>query len=167
VGAIVAAVAGAMVLGLSDAADVVFPRAAFGNALALSAAFLIAVYLLIGRVVRQRTSFLAYVFPLYSVVAATCLIAALVLGTPLAQPAPVLLLCLAMAVFPQIVGHGSWNYAVRYLPAALLGLLSLSEPVLATLMAAVLFGEIPSLASAVCMAVILAAIAMVFARRKA
>jgi drug/metabolite transporter (DMT)-like permease len=165
VGAIVVAVIGAALIGLGDAADEAFPNAILGNGLALTASLLMAVYLLIGRAVRQHTSFLAYLFPLYATAAATILIVALVQGTPLAQPWPILALCLAMAVLPQLIGHGSFNYAVKYFPAALLGLLSLSEPVFAAGLAFVLFGEAPEPLAVVGIAVVLGSLAVVFAPR--
>ena len=163
--AIVVAVAGAVLIGLGDAGAETFPNATLGNSLALTASLLMAVYLLIGRAVRQHTSFLAYLFPLYATAAATILIVALVQGTPLAQPWPILALCLAMAVLPQLIGHGSFNYAVKYFPAALLGLLTLSEPVVAAVLAFVLFGEVPGLLALVGIVVVLASIAVVFAPR--
>ncbi len=165
VAAIVVAVAGAVLIGLGDAGDGAFPDAAVGNGLALVASLLISVYLLIGRAVRQRASFLAYLFPVYATAAVTVLAVAVARGTPLAQPPPVLGLCLAMAVFPQLVGHGSFNYAVKYLPAAVLGLLSLSEPVIGALLAYLLFDETPGPLALVGMAVVLASIAVVFAPR--
>lgn len=167
VAAIVVGVVGAALIGLADAGAGAFPRAGLGNALALGAALLVSIYLLIGRAVRQRTSFLAYLFPLYTAAAATALAAALATGTPLAQPWPILGLCLLMALFPQLIGHGSYNYAVKYLPAALLGLLSLGEPVMASAAALVLFGEMPGPLALVGMALVLGSIAVVFGRRRA
>ena len=122
-------------------------------------------YLLIGRAVRQRVDFLAYLLPLYAVAALTCLLVALVRGVALAQPPAILGLCLLMALGPQLLGHGSFNYAVRYLPAALLGLLSLTEPIVASLLALVLFGEQPAPLALAGMALVLASIAVVFGRR--
>jgi drug/metabolite transporter (DMT)-like permease len=164
--AIAAAVTGGVLIGLADARAGAFPRAALGNALALSAAVLFSVYLLIGRAVRQRTGFLAYLLPLYVVAALTCLGAALLRGVDLAQPLPVLGLCLLMALGPGLLGHGSFNYAVRYVPAALLGLLGLTEPVLASLLAFALFGERPPPLAVAGMAVVLLSVATVFVRRR-
>ena len=165
VAAIGVAVAGAALIGLGDAGDAAFPDASWGNSLALGASLLVSVYLVIGRAVRQKTSFLAYLFPLYTTAAVTILAVALAVGTPLGQPLPILGLCLAMAVFPQLIGHGSFNYAVKYLPAALLGLLSLSEPIIGAGLAYVLFSETPRPLALVGMAVVLASIAVVFAPR--
>ncbi len=163
--AIGTAVLGAALIGLADAQAGAFPRAGFGNALALLAALLFSGYLLIGRAVRQRADFLAYLLPVYGVAALTCLVAAWGRGVPLVQPLPILGLCLLMALGPQLLGHGSFNYAVRYLPAALLGLLSLIEPVVASLLALVLFGEAPPALAVVGMVAVLASIAVVFVRR--
>lgn len=165
--AIVVAVVGGVLIGLADAQAGAFPRAALGNALALTAALLFSVYLLVGRAVRQRLDFLAYLFPLYVVTALTCLAAALVRGVSLGLPLPLLGLCLLMALGPGLLGHGSYNYAVRYLPAALLGLLGLTEPVTASLLAFALFGERPPPLALAGMAVVLLSIAVVFARRRA
>ncbi len=164
---IVAAVAGAALIGWGDAGGAAFPRAALGNGLALLASLLVAVYLLIGRAVRQRVSFLAFLFPLYAVVAAVTWALALARGVDLGQPPRVLAVCALMALGPGLIGHGSINYALRYVPAALLGLLTLAEPVLATLGALVLFGETPSALAFAGMAVVLGAIAAVFAGGKA
>ncbi len=165
VGAILVAVAGAVLIGLGDAGDETFPNASWGNTLALLASLLVSGYLLIGRAVRQRVSFLAYLFPLYTVAALTILVVALVTGTELVQPWPILGLCLAMAVFPQLMGHGSFNYAVKFLPAALLGLLSLLEPIIGAGLAYMLFDEVPGPLALVGMVVVLASVAVVFAPR--
>ena len=157
------AVAGAALMGWGDAAaaDAAARHALWGNALALTAALLVSFYLLIGRVVRQGTSWMAYVFPLYGVVALTTLVVALFRQIPLFGYHPVVYgLCLLMALGPQIVGHGSFNYALRYVPAALLALLALLEPVLASVMAYGLFGEMPGGFALLGMAVILCAVTL-------
>ena len=158
------AVCGAALMGWGDAsaADADVARhALWGNALALGAALLVSLYLLIGRVVRQGTSWLAYVFPLYAVVALTTLVVAFVRQVPLFGFPPVVYgLCALMALGPQLVGHGSFNYALRYVPAALLALLALLEPVLASAMAYGLFGETPGGFALLGMAVILGAVTL-------
>ena len=137
------------------------PNPALGNALAVGAALLVSVYLLIGRAVRQRTSFLAYFVPVNAVAAATTVAACLLTGTPLALPLPALLICLTIALGPGLLGHGSFTVALGYLPAAFVGLLTLAEPVLASGLALVLFDEVPtplSLAGAVIVIVAIGAV---------
>jgi drug/metabolite transporter (DMT)-like permease len=157
------AVVGASLIGLGDLSASTGTRVAgeplLGNALALAASLVFSVYLLVGRVVRQKTSWLAYVFPLYAVAGMTALVIALLLETPLLGFRPgFYVLCAAMALGPQLLGHGSFNYAVRYIAAAMLGLLSLVEPVGASLLAYLLFGERPGVLAASGMVVVLVAI---------
>lgn len=166
--AIAVAVVGAALLGLGDVSGAETPAApVLGNSLALLSALLFSVYLLFGRVVRRKTSWLAYVFPLYAVTAATVLVAALILKTELfGYSIEFYTLCAAIAIGPQVVGHGSFNYAIRYFPAAVLGLLSLVEPVGASALAYVLFAEMPNPLSLVGIIVTLLAIASAILYRR-
>lgn len=168
VAAIVLAVGGAALIALADAAaEGGGGNSSFGNALAFLAALLVSFYLLIGRVVRQRTSWLAYVFPLYTVVAITVLVLAVATGTRLTgYDTSTYGWCVLMALGPQIIGHGSFNFAVRYVPAAILGLLSLAEPVGASLAAFLLFDERPGPAAMLGMAIVMAAIAFAIVRQR-
>ena len=163
------AVGGAGLIGWADAGTVVMGQGALlGNSLALSGAVLVSVYLLIGRVVRQKVSWLAYVTPLYAVAALTALAAAMVRGVPLLGYSwEFYVLCAGLALGPQVLGHGSFNYALQYIPTAIVGMLALLEPVGASVLAYGLFGEVPPPASIVGMLVVLAAVAVVVWRRDA
>jgi drug/metabolite transporter (DMT)-like permease len=160
------AVLGASAIGLAGASDAgsVYPNEALGNGLAVAASLLVAVYFLIGRGVRPRVSFLAYFAPLNAVAALTALSACLLMDVPLGLPLPVLGLCLLMALGPGLLGHGSFTLSLRYLSAATLGLLTLAEPVLASLGAFVLFREQPSTTALAGMVAVLAAIGFVLYR---
>jgi len=146
--------AGAVVIGLSDAclpsgcpplADFVQGQAFVGDLLALLGAAAGAVYFSLGRALRPRLSLMTYVFITYgaaavvlaSVVAAARLRAA---GYPPAAYGWFVLL----ALVPQLIGHSAFNWALRYLPASYVSLMSLGEPVATIAMVAVLFGEVPS-----------------------
>jgi drug/metabolite transporter (DMT)-like permease len=167
--AIGAAVSGAALIGWADAGKVDLGRGALvGNSLAFGGAVLVSVYLLIGRVVRQKVSWLAYVTPLYTVAALTALVTALVKGTPLLGYSWTMYgLCAGLALGPQVVGHGSFNYALQYVSAAIVGLLALLEPVGASILAYLFFGEVPPLTSIVGMIVVMGAVAVVVWRRDA
>jgi len=161
--AIVIAVIGAVLIALGDASDAARPNAEFGNLLALSSAFLFACYLLIGRVVRRKSSWFAYVYPLYVVVAVTVGAYALVSGTALLGfDMRIYALCALMALGPQLLGHGSFNYAVKYVPTAILGAAGLVEPVLAGIWAWLLFDEVPAAPAIVGALVVLAALGMIY-----
>lgn len=132
-----------------------YEQAWLGNVLAFSAAVVFVVYFLISRKLRQKTDWLDYVFNIYQYAAVTCIIGALLLGTNL-MPTPLLLFCaLALAIGPQIIGHGSMNYAVKYVSATVLSTLVLSEPILATLLAILFFDEYPTLEIVMTMLVVL------------
>ncbi len=170
VAAIALAVAGAALIGWGDAAggaQSAAPRPFLGNGLALGASLLVSFYLLIGRVVRQRVAWLAYVFPLYAVAAATVWTLVLVRGVPLLGYGWAFYgLCALMALGPQILGHGSFNYALQYFPAALVGMLALLEPVGASALAFFLFGEAPTALAVAGMLVVLVAVATVVRTRR-
>jgi len=117
-----------------------------GNALALSSALTGAVYLLIGRNLRPRLSLVAYTSVVYGTAALTLLMLVGLAGFSLAgYPPRVYLLFLLMALFPQLLGHSSYNYALAYLPAAYVSIAVIGEPVGASLLGWLLFQEAPGL----------------------
>jgi drug/metabolite transporter (DMT)-like permease len=76
------------------------------------------------------------------------------------QPPRELAIFLALAVGPMMLGHTGLNWALRYLPAYVVNLTTLGEPVGATLLAAALpsIREVPSAATFVGGAMILAGV---------
>jgi drug/metabolite transporter (DMT)-like permease len=171
-GGIGVAVGGAVLIGWGDAAagsnaPVLGDGALWGNTLALSASLLVSVYLLIGRVVRQKVSWLGYVFPLYAVSALTTVVAAWAGGVPLlGYDTSFYLLCGAMALGPQVIGHGAFNYGVQFLPATLVGMLALLEPVGATALAFLFFAEVPTPIAIAGMLVVLTGVSLVIWTRR-
>jgi drug/metabolite transporter (DMT)-like permease len=163
VAAIGVSVVGAALIGFGDAHGVgIGPNPLWGNSLALTASLLASLYLLIGRVVRQQVSWLAYVFPLYGIAALTTFGVAWGRGVPLfGYDVEFYGLCGLMAIGPQILGHGSFNYALHYFPAALVGMLALLEPVGSSALAFVLFGEVPNALAITGMLVVLGAVGSV------
>ena len=49
------------------------------------------------------------------------------------------------ALVPTVLGHNSLNWALRYLPATMVSIVVLGEPVGASILAILALGEIPSL----------------------
>ena len=157
---IAVAVAGGILVAFGDSSTPgQAPRPILGNLFALIACLFVSIYLLIGRVVRRGLSWIAYVFPLYSISTVTLLLLCVATGAPLLGfEVKVYLLCTLMAIGPQIAGHGSFNYAVKFFPAAILGLLALTEPVGATVLAFWLFDELPGAVSLIGMGITLGAV---------
>ncbi len=119
-------------------------RPLLGNALALLGAVAAAGYLLIGRKLRVRLSLVSYITLVYAT-AALCLIVVVYLtGNSMFGYSPqAYLIFLLMALGPQLLGHSSFNYALAYLPAAIVGATTFAEPIGASILAFLIFGEVP------------------------
>ena len=158
------AMAGAFVVALPDmasAANATTGRALFGDLLALAGAAAAACYFVAGRKLRATLDIWPYVALVYG----TCFVvliglAAIVQAPVLRQPPRELAIFSALAVGPMLLGHTGLNWALKYLPAYVVNLTLLGEPVGATLLAAVLPGirEVPGLATLVGGALILVGI---------
>ena len=117
----------------------------YGDMLALLAAIAVAVYTLIGRVVRSHASTTVYTYMVYTACAAVLVIACAVQGTPLLGygPSPILVGAL-LALFSTILGHSIFSWCLKYFSPSFVSASKLCEPVAAACMAAFLFGEIPA-----------------------
>jgi drug/metabolite transporter (DMT)-like permease len=139
---LVLALPGAVLIGLEGGAA--GTQSLLGNALALSSALTGAAYLIIGRRLRPHLSLVAYTGVVYGMAALTLLLMTVLAGQPLVgYPPHVYVLFLLMALFPQLLGHSSYNYALAFLPVAYVSIAVISEPVGASLLGWLLFGEIP------------------------
>jgi len=138
---IAAGMAGLMVITLGDLGGGNID----GDIVALVSGVFFSAYLLLGRVLRQRTSLITYVFVVFTACAGVLLAAAFITGQVMwPLPASELLIFLALAVVSTIFGHLVFNYSLRYLSASVISISYLGEPVGAILLAALLLGEIPS-----------------------
>ncbi|MCC5941804.1 MAG: DMT family transporter [Balneolaceae bacterium] len=158
---------GSVLLGISDDTQAgQFPNALLGNILAFSAAVIFVVYFLIGRKIRQHTEWIDYVFYVYLYAAITCVVLSLVWsgGWPYIS-GMALLVGIALAIGPTIIGHGSMNYAVKYVSPTLLSTLILSEAVIAAIAAYFIFNEIPAALSIMAMLIIMTGVAFSWTRR--
>ncbi len=113
-----------------------------GNLLALLGSLTMCGYLLLGRRLRAHISVLAYIGVVYAV-AALCLMAlAVATGTRMGgYPYFAWILLAAMALGPQLLGHGAFNYALKHVSATMIALAVLGEPIGSTVLAWLLFGE--------------------------
>ena len=127
-------------------ADAFKGRTFIGNALALAGALLSAGYLIVGRASRGRLSLPAYTFIVYGVAAMVLVLLVVVtrsrvLGlTPMTYGWIVLL-----GLVPQLVGHSSFNWALKYLPATYVSIALLGEPVGTVILAYAFLSEAPTL----------------------
>jgi drug/metabolite transporter (DMT)-like permease len=132
---ILLAVAGAGVIALGDAHSG-GTRSLLGDALALAGAVFGSLYFVIGRRLRASLSLAAYVTPVYGVAALVLLGWAAWRGEAFARYAPGdWAIFAALALGPMLVGHTGLNYALRFVPAYLVNVAALAEPIGATLIA--------------------------------
>ncbi len=157
--AIVVAIVGSVIIGVGDLGE--GTHRLVGDLLALMGAISGAGYFLIGRGLRGRLSLMAYVYPVYGIAAAILLTVMLLAGLgPVPEHPQTWLWLLLMAIGPQILGHSSLNWALRYLSATYVTLAALGEPIGSALLAWWMLGERPTLWAVAGGALILCAIAV-------
>lgn len=138
--AIVLAVAGTITICFHD---LTLSKDSFrGDILALLGAIFGAGYFLIGRKIRKQSDLFSYIFPVYGVSALLLIVFSLTFQVPFTgYSAQAYLLFLLLAIVPQLIGHSSFNWALRYLSASLVALAILGEPVLSSVFAWLILAE--------------------------
>ena len=117
----------------------------WGNFLALVGAWCVAGYILIGRWVRPQLSLLSYTAIVYGVAAVGLIGLAGVNRTQLFGFQPVTFFWFALlALIPQLIGHSTYNWALRYLSAATVSVAGLGEPIGSSLLAFMFLSEPPT-----------------------
>ena len=113
-----------------------------GDLLALTGGVCAAGYLILGKTLRQKLSLLVYISICYASAALILWIAVLALGFRVSGFSNQTFGAIwAMALISQIIGHSSYNWALRYCSATLVALSFLGEPVGSTILAYLMFGE--------------------------
>lgn len=154
------ALAGMLLIGLVDLctpngcpapAALLQGRAFIGNLLALAGAVTVAVYYSVGRALRTpragrpSMSLILYIFLTYGTASLTLLASTLLARVPLGGYTPRAWLWFGLlALIPQLLGHSSFNWALKYLPATYVSVTVLGEPIGSTLLAICLLGEMPA-----------------------
>jgi drug/metabolite transporter (DMT)-like permease len=152
---IAVALAGGALIGFGD----LHLGAWTGDLLALGGGLFAAVYFLIGRRLRPHVSLVDYTAITYGTAAVLTLAACLVFRVRLVGFAPPTYLWLALlAIGPQLIGHSTFNWALRHLPATKVSVLILGEPLSAAFLAYLVFGETLTWLSALGAAILLAGI---------
>jgi drug/metabolite transporter (DMT)-like permease len=142
------AVVGAIIIGLGAAGEPGAAQSLLGNLLALLGAVAGAAYVLAGRRLRSSLDLWPCVGLVYSVAMVTLVLFVIWQDVPLLpQPSRTWWTIAAMALGPMLLGHTLLNYALRYLPAHVVNLTSIGEPVGATLLAWWWLSELPSRAT--------------------
>ena len=138
------AIGGSIVIGVSDLK--LAGSFIYGDLLALGGAVMIASYVLIAGKLRQKLALFPYVFLVYIFTAFFLLLFVLFANYPLFdyQPADYLIF-LALAIGPNIIGHTTINWALKYISPPVVAASILGEPIGSTLLAFFILGEVPPL----------------------
>ena len=148
------AMVGSLIVGISDVCgaegclpfdELLRGTAIRGDLLALVGAAAGAGYIIVGRRVRQSVSLVPYIGIAYGAAAIALIIASLIQGAPLTGFEPqTYLWLLLLAIFPQLIAHTSYNWALGYVAAAIVSLVLLAEPVASGILALVILDETPT-----------------------
>lgn len=133
---------GSVLIAVSDAGG--GSNVLLGDGLALLGAVFVAVYTLIGTVVRRTRSTTVYTTVVYGAGALTVLLVLLLTGiSPVGYGRSDYLASLGLAVFCTLMGHSIFSWGLHYESPAFVSMAKLLEPVFATIMGMFLFREIP------------------------
>lgn len=159
---------GSVLLGLFDQEPgATYSNPLLGNALAFTAAIIFAVYFLISRKIRQNSEWIDYVIKIYGFAALACILVMFFLDqnfNEFLEP-KLLIIGLLLALGPQIMGHGSINYAVKFLSPTIISTLILIEPLIASIIAVFMFKEVPTIYSIGAMGIIFTGIALTWSKK--
>jgi drug/metabolite transporter (DMT)-like permease len=137
---IVISVIGGAIVGAGDFAT--GGQALWGDFLALLGSICAAVYLLLGRNLRRKLSLLAYVIICYGSAAIILWVLVIALGLQVVGFSSGTYAAFAgMALISQIIGHTSYNWALKWFSASLIAVSLLGEPIGATILAYIIFDE--------------------------
>ena len=139
----VVAMAGAFWISYADfLAD---DHALYGDLLAAAGAVAMSGHLLIGRRLRRDTGLMPYITVVYTVAAMTLLLILFLTGLNLTgHETRDYALFFALAAGPQLLGHTTFNYALKRISPSLLCLIMLIEPVSSSYLAQLILEESPA-----------------------
>jgi len=116
----------------------------WGNFLALLGAWAVTGYLIIGRRLRSSLSLIPYVFVVYGCAACFLLVGGLMSRSlKLDLSGQTYFWILLLALVPQLIGHSTYNWALKFLPAASVAVTTLGEPVGSAILAFFILSETP------------------------
>jgi drug/metabolite transporter (DMT)-like permease len=154
---LIIAILGGILIGVADAciwdkgvqcpefSQVIKGRAMWGNFLALVGAWTVSGYLIIGRKLRTKMSLVPYIFLVYGMSAFALLLIMFFAGqSPFGYPLRAYGWIFLLAAFPQLIGHSTYNWVLRYIPATLVAIITLVEPIGSAVLAYLILKEVPT-----------------------
>jgi drug/metabolite transporter (DMT)-like permease len=157
------AMIGGIIIGLSggDSGGGTGEQSLFGAGLATFGAIAVAVYMIVGRRMREKLSVTPYIWSVYGVSAILLCSYLLITSTPVTGYSVAGYGWIAAsALVPQVIGHSSLNYVLGYLPATYVSLSTQTEPIISAIAAYFVFQEMPAIWQVVGGAVIMCGVVM-------
>lgn len=144
---IACAVIGGMIVGSGDLLAVT-KTALLGDLLALTSALMISLYFVTGRVLRQHLDIVPYLVVVYTSSMIVVAIISIACRVPLTlSSSKGLIHLLALGLISTAVGHGIYNWALKYVNASTVSLVMLASPVAETVWVYFFLGQIPAITS--------------------
>ena len=113
-----------------------------GDLLAFLGAVMASGYLMIGSILRKDIDILSYTSLVYTFSALILLMASIYLRIPFTGYNPTsYMYLLLLAIIPQLIGHTALNWALKHLRTNMVAITILGEPIGASFLAYLLFGE--------------------------
>ncbi len=140
------ALTGGLIIGVTGTETGSGSQLALGAGLALAGAMAFASYLVIGRKLRVKLPLVPYIWLVYSCTALSLLLMILITSTPVTgYPLSGFSWVVLTALIPQLIGHSSFNYTLRYLSATYVSIATQLEPIASAIMAFFVFQQIPTI----------------------
>ena len=100
---------------------------------------------MIGRKLRSGMSLVPYIFVVYGAAAAALFAAMFASGhSPAGFSGMTYVWILLLALIPQLIGHTTFNWVLRYLPVTLVAITTLGEPIGSAVLAYFILKEMPA-----------------------
>ena len=154
---LILSLAGGTMIGLADACiwdkglscpafqNILQGRAMWGNFLAWLGALTITGYLLIGRKLRANITLIPYIFLVYGMGAIVLIVIMLASGdSPFGYAPKTYGWIFLLAAFPQLIGHTTFNWALKYMSATVVAMTTLGEPIGSAILAFLILNETPA-----------------------
>jgi len=166
---ILLSVTGSIVLTIGDGGlnglKITDEKALIGDALALAGAVMASLYLLTGSRVRKNIDLMTYITVVYSISAVILIVTSILMELSFTgYKGESYVYMFLLAALPQLIGHTSYNWALKYLKSSMVAILTLGEPIGASILAFFLLGETVSATQLTGIALIFTAI--IIASRK-
>jgi drug/metabolite transporter (DMT)-like permease len=111
-------------------------KALMGDGLALLGAMTASGYFLVGRKMRRSQDLFSYILPVYSTAALALIVFSLAFRQAFwGYSASTYFYLLLLALIPQLIGHTTFNWALKYLPVSMVAITILGEPIGSTILA--------------------------------